>query len=427
MMRKFNHISRSSGELTLPGDKSISHRVLMISALAKGKSYLKNLSCSEDVISTIECLKNLGIDIKDERSKYIVHGNGFKGLEKPSVNLNAGNSGTTARLLSGILVAQNFDSTIIGDNSLSKRPMDRLVKPLRLLGGKISGSRNSTLPIRIKPAEELRAIDYELTIPSAQVKSAILLAGLHIEEPTRVIESNRTRNHTENLLKLDVIESNEKIVSGVSFNNYPKPNDYFIPGDISTAMYFIVLTLLTENSQLLIKNISLNKTRTAAIDLLLKMGAKIEIEIIGESNREQYGNLIVRSSELTNVPINREIIPLIIDEIPVLAVAGIFAAGEFRIENAGELRYKESDRIKYLCRNFSLLGLDVDESEDGFVLSGRIKNVRPCFKSFGDHRIAMALSILSCLLSEGGSVDGIEWASISNPDFLNQLRLISSA
>ena len=302
--------------------------------------------------------------------------------------------------------------------------MQRIIEPLKKMGVQITGSRKNTLPLLLKPAFNQNAIKYELQIASAQVKSAIIFTGLQIEDKTEVIETRITRNHTENLLDLDVKKTQGKIISSVSLKDYPDAKEYFIPGDISSAMYFIVIALLTKNSELQITNVSLNETRIAAIELLLKMGAKIELVIKGDSQREKYGDLIVKSSELQNVQIKNEIIPLIIDEIPILAVAGLFAEGEFKINNALELRVKESDRIKSLCDNISSLGVEVKEFNDGFSCSGAIKISNPAFKSFHDHRIAMAFSILSCLLDDGGSVDGFESAAISNPDFLHQLKNI---
>jgi 3-phosphoshikimate 1-carboxyvinyltransferase len=424
VIQKFEKINKIDGTLFFMGDKSISHRALIISALANGKSYIQNLSSAEDVQSTVNCLNNLGVEINEENNRTVVKGRGFKGLKKPGDKLNAGNSGTTARLLSGVLAAQDFDSTVVGDKSLSARPMNRIIEPLNQMGARIAGIENETLSLQIEPALKLNAINYELPVASAQVKSAILFAGLHIDESTEVVELNQTRDHTENLLNLDVKKSGEKIISRVSVINYPEATEYLIPGDISSAMFFVILTLFTKNSQLRIKNVSLNISRTAAINILIKMGARIEIEITGESNREKYGDLIIKSSELKNIKIEKEIIPSIIDEIPILAVAGLFAEGEFKIDSISELRVKESDRIKSLCSNFSLLGLVANQLKDSFSLSGEIKIPNPTFNSFGDHRIAMTFSILSCLLDEGGRVDDIESVSVSNPEFLNQLNSI---
>jgi len=423
MNQHFQKNNKVTGTLKLSGDKSISHRALLISSLANGRSTINNLPLSEDVNSTINCLKELGIEIELSGSSCLVTGGGFKGYQKPKRDLNPGNSGTTARLLSGILAAQDFDSVLKGDTSLSLRPMNRITEPLLSMGAKIK-SNESKLPLHIAPVEKLKPINYQMPVASAQVKSAILLAGLHLEDETKIFESIQTRNHTENLLGLKVIKENNKITSSVSRKNYPEPNDYFIPGDISSAMFFIVLALLSKNSQLILKDISLNPTRIEPLKILKQMGGDIEIVKKGEWNREEYGDIIVKSSKLSNVQISKEKIPLIIDEIPILSIARIFADGELIFRGASELRVKESDRIKSMTMNLLKLGLTIEEYEDGFSVSGKIKESNATFESFGDHRIAMAFSILASVINNGGKVDNFECVNISNPDFLKQLNLI---
>jgi 3-phosphoshikimate 1-carboxyvinyltransferase len=423
LIQTFSKINKVSGKLSLPGDKSISHRALLISSLADGKSSILNLPDSEDIKSTIQCLISLGIEIEFLDNKTFVKGRGFRGYIPPAIPLNAGNSGTTARLMAGILSAQNFESVIQGDSSLSSRPMSRIIEPLTLMGSNIE-SYDRKLPLRIYPHEKLIAINYELPIASAQVKSAILFTGLHLNTQTSVIESIQSRNHTENLLNLKVIKQEQKIISYVSKNNYPEAKEYFVPGDISSAMFFIVLALLAKNSKLLIKNVLLNPTRTECLSLLKRMGGDIQIEERGFSNNEAYGDLIVKSSKLSNVKIGMETIPLIIDEIPILTVAGILAEGVFELRGASELRVKESDRIKAICTNLIKLGLDVEEYEDGFTVLGKVKKSPDSFNSFEDHRIAMAFAILSSLLDDGSKVENFDCVSISNPDFLKQLYSI---
>jgi 3-phosphoshikimate 1-carboxyvinyltransferase len=423
MIQYFNKIDKVSGTLTLQGDKSISHRIILISSLAKGKSFIRNLPDSEDIISTIECVKRLGIQVKNQGNDTIIYGRGFKGFVPPEKSLYAGNSGTTARLLIGILSAQDFESEILGDTSLSIRPMKRIIEPLSLMGCKIK-SKGDMLPILINPTNVLKPIDYELKIASAQVKSAVLFAGLHLDVKTSVIEFIQTRNHTENLLDLSVQKDDRKIKSLVSSSNYPEPKEYFIPGDVSSAMFFIVLALLTKNSELIIKNVCLNNTRIECINILKRMGGIIQIEQKGVSNNEIFGDIVVKSSLLSNVNIDEDIIPLLIDEIPIITIAGVFAEGGFQLKGASELRVKESDRIKAICANLLKLGLNVEEFDDGFCFTGDINKLSEPFESFGDHRIAMAFSILSSLLDNGGNVKGIESTSISNPEFLNQLRSI---
>lgn len=423
MIQEFQKIKSIKGTLSLSGDKSISHRALLISSLAKGVSEITNLSNSDDVKRTIDCLTSLGIEVEHSDDKVIIFGKGFKGYQKPVDHLYAGNSGTTARLLTGILAVQDFESIMTGDASLSARPMKRLTEPLSLMGGKIT-SPDGILPLHISAVEQLNSIKYQMNVSSAQVKSAILLAGLHCDNVTTVIESVQTRNHTENLLGLKVVKQDGKIISFASRDFYPEHKEYFIPGDISSAMFFIVLALITKNSELVLKDVLLNPTRIGCINILKAMGANILIEEKGDSNKELYGDLIIKSSELNNIKIEEEIIPFVIDEIPILTIAGIFADGRFVIRGASELRVKESDRIKAICTNMLKLGLEVEEFEDGFAVSGRLKKSSETLESFGDHRIAMAFGILASIQGEWGKVENFECVNISNPNFLQQLHSI---
>ncbi|OGU72551.1 MAG: 3-phosphoshikimate 1-carboxyvinyltransferase, partial [Ignavibacteria bacterium RBG_16_34_14] len=404
MLESFNHITKVKGELNLPGDKSISHRSIFFSAMADGKSVIKNLSDGEDVLSTIKSFSDLGCEIKKEKNEVIIRGKGFKNFNKPQKSLNCGNSGTTARLITGLLSAQNFESTLTGDESLSKRPMERVIIPLKQMGAKFE-SENNCLPLKVIPNNKLHPINYKLPIPSAQVKSSIILAGLHCEGITSIVEKTPSRNHTEKMLGLEVKKSKSGNTILVSKKNYPIPAEYFIPSDVSSAAFFIVLSILTKDSSLRIKNVSLNETRKGYLKILNEMGAKINFENISVSSGEVFGDVIVESSKLKNVEIPEEIIPNIIDEIPILSVVGLFAEGNFSIKSANELRKKESDRINSLCYNYKLLGLDVDELEDGFTISGKIKNKKVVFESFDDHRIAMTFGILSLLLIDGGKVN----------------------
>ncbi len=423
MNREFNSIDKVNGELILPGDKSVSHRSVMFSALAEGISKVENCLMSEDVRSTISCFEQMGCEIEITGTSLKIKGRGPGKLKAPESELYAGNSGTTSRLISGILAAQNFRSVITGDESLSSRPMKRVAKPLREMGADITLSEKETLPMIISPAK-LKAVEYRLPVASAQVKSAVLLAGLHLEETTVVIEDTATRNHTETMLGLDVKELNGLRYISVSRDNYPVAANYNVPSDISSAAFFMVLASILKHSEIKIYNVLLNETRDGILRVLNAMGADIQTENTVYNGGEKSGNLIIRSAELKNISIEKAIVPNLIDEIPVLSVAGLFAEGEFEIRNAEELRVKETDRINAMCVNFRHLGLDVDEYPDGFKVSGKIKNIRPEFQSFGDHRIAMAFAIYSLASGNGGKIEGFECVNISNPDFLNQLKSI---
>lgn len=424
MKKQFKKINHVSGELSLNGDKSISHRAVIFSAMASGKSSIKNISTGEDVKSTMKIMQQLGAKIDYTNKLIIINGCGYRGFVNSISDLDCGNSGTSARLITGLLAAQKFRYILVGDESLSKRPMRRVIEPLKKMGVEFKSNESFTLPLTIIPKSGIIPITYEMLVASAQVKSCILIAGLHCEVETSVIENEQTRNHTEKMLGLPVKVVDGKIISSSSKKFYPKANNYFVPGDISTSAFHIVLTLLTPNSELIIKNVSLNPTRTGFIEVLKKMGADISFEDIKTSSNEEYGNVVVKSSSLKNIKIASEIVPNIIDEIPILTIAGIFADGDFRIEKAKELRVKESDRIHSICSNLKLLGIIVDENVDGFVVAGSIKKINPTFESFGDHRIAMTFAILSMLLDNGGEVNGFECVNISNPQFEEQINSI---
>jgi 3-phosphoshikimate 1-carboxyvinyltransferase len=426
MKKRFSNISKINGKLSLPGDKSISHRALIFSALAEGKSTITNLADSKDVKRTIECLKALNIKIEKVGDKFVVHGKGKKGFGKPKSALDCGNSGTTARLLSGVLAAQDFSSEIIGDDSLSKRPMKRIINPLEQMGCTIK-SNNGYLSLQFLPEASINAIKYSLPVASAQVKGAILLAGLHSDETTTVVEkSTMSRDHTERMIGLPVEVIGNTKTTKASSSYYPTAGEYFVPGDISTAAFFIVLTLLAKDSSLILKNVSLNETRKSYLEILIEMGADIKIESKGESNNEPYGDIIVKSSSLKNVDINPELIPGIIDEIPILSIVGVFGEGIFTIKGAKELRVKESDRIKSITTNLERAWLQIKEFDDGFSVEGKLNNEKTKFDSYGDHRIAMAFSVLSCLMREGSEVNNFECVSVSNPQFLDQLEKIKA-
>ena len=426
MKKKFEKINKVDGELSLTGDKSISHRAVMFSAMASGKSTIENISLGEDVKSTMKIMEQLGVKIKLKDKKIFIEGCGLNGFVNSNTDLDCGNSGTSARIIAGLLSAQNFTSTLIGDESLSKRPMKRVIEPLKKMGAQFISNEDLTLPLTIIPGRTVTPISYEMPVASAQVKSSILIAGLHCDEETVVIEAEQTRNHTEKMLGLPVKQIDNKIYSSSSKRYYPQAKDYFVPGDISTSAFHVILTLLTPNSELIIKNVSLNPTRTGFIEVLKQMGADISFNEIKTSSNEEYGNLIIKSSALKNINIDSKIVPNIIDEIPILTVAGIFASGDFVIRNAKELRVKESDRIKSICNNLKMLGLNIEEFDDGFAVSGSIKNNKPVFESYGDHRIAMAFGVLCMVFDNGGEVNDFDCVNISNPKFEEQIKIITN-
>jgi len=368
----------------------------------------------------------MGCEIIKTEEKIVVTGKGKGGLQAPAEKLDCGNSGTTARLITGILAAQNFESTLVGDESLSLRPMKRVIDPLTLMGAKFETNDKLTLPLTILPSDDFHAIEYILPVASAQVKSCVLLGGLFLDETTTVIEKEATRNHTENLLGLDVLEKDGSRSISISSKNYPVAGIYNVPSDISTAAFFIVLASILPNSELKLNHVLLNKTRCGIISVLRDMGADISIENEKISNGESSGDLIIKSARLKNCEISSEIIANIIDEIPILSIAGLFADGNFIVRNASELRVKETDRIASVCSNLRLLGLEVNEYEDGFEVAGRIDNRSELvFDSYGDHRIAMAFGVLSVILEQGGAVKNFGAVGVSNPKFLEQLDVIS--
>lgn len=425
MIQNFNKIKKISGTLILPGDKSISHRSVMFSSLAEGKSQIYNCLMSEDIHRTINAFREMGCEIEITDEKIIVNGKGISGLQKPDKELYMGNSGTTTRLITGILAAQNFETILTGDKSLSGRDMKRVIDPLTEMGAKIS-SNDGLLPIVINPIDSIIPMEYKLPIASAQIKSCVLLAGLFNDKETVVIENKKSRNHTEKMLNLKVEEEGESRKIFSSNKDFPKAAIYNVPSDISTAAFFIILTLLSKKSELLLPNISLNETRTGILTVLKNMRGNIEIQNEEILNGEKRGDIVVKSSQLKNIEIPAEIIPNIIDEIPILSIAGLFAEGDFSIRNAKELRHKESDRIKSVCDNLKLVGINVEEFEDGYSLSGIPNNSKVTFESNDDHRITMAFAVLSSVLKQGGSINDFECANISNPNFLSQLEQISS-
>lgn len=413
------------GEITLPGDKSISHRAVIIGSLAKGIVEVKGISSGEDNQRTIAAFKHLGIDINEKTGILLIRGKGLYGLKEPSQVIDAGNSGTTMRLLTGLLSGQKFFSVISGDSSLNQRPMKRVIHPLTLMGACIWGREGGEFaPLAIK-GSKLQGIKYQLPVASAQVKSALILAGLYAEGVTEIIEPILTRDHTERMLsffgvRLERGNNSLKIRSGFEWEG----REVIIPGDISSAAFFMVAATIIPGSELILRGVGINPTRTGLIEILNKMGASIEIVNQQEISGEPCADLVVKSAELKAIEVSGEIIPRLIDEIPILAVAASFAEGETVIRGAKELRVKETDRIRAIVTELRKFGVEVEEYEDGFLIKGRKKMDGCHCRSYGDHRMAMSL-IIAGLASEGETVvEDTTCINTSFPQFMDKLRIL---
>lgn len=421
---KINSIRKGLvGEITVPGDKSISHRSIIISSLSTGNSIIENLLESEDVEKTIEAFKNMGVNIIKKNNKYYVEGVGLKGLEKPKKPIDCGNSGTTARLLSGVLVGQKFDSIIVGDESLSMRPMDRIILPLSKMGAKIKGRMNKHLPICISPSQDkLKSINYELPVASAQVKSAILLATLYATGKTSIIENKVTRDHTERMLEYfgcNVYRTNNVIY--VDSNSVPVGKKIYVPGDISSASYFIVAATIIEGSNLTIRNVGINPTRSGIITVLRKMGADIKIVNKRELNNEPVGDIVVKHAPLKGIVVDEQIIGTLIDEIPILAVAASLSEGTTVIKDAEELKYKESNRLKTIYSELKKMGANIKMMGNDLIIEGVKELNAGKFDSYNDHRMAMALSIAALKGNGQSEILGYKSVNISFPSFYKTL------
>lgn len=406
----------------LPGDKSISHRAIIFSSVSSGKCILENISQSEDVKNTLKIFSRLSVKSENSGRNLIVYGKGKKGLKESDTELYCGNSGTTMRLMTGILSAQNFSSVLTGDESLSKRPMKRIIEPLNRFGADIYNSEYS--PVKIMPNRINENIYFLPSVASAQVKSAVLLRGIYADN-TFIKEIYQTRNHTEIFFKNT---GSDIKVKGTEIY-LKKPDEIncfnmFIPGDISSAAYFIAIGLIY--CPVTVKNVCLNKTRTGFIDILKKMGADIEIKNISQEF-EIYGDITAYPSELKGIKINGDIIPNIIDEIPIIALIASFASGETEISGAGELRIKESDRIKTVCCELKKIGINTEEKSDGMIIKkSEISKEKVLTESHNDHRIALMLSVAAMLSESGYEIKNTECINTSFPeffDFLNEYTL----
>ncbi len=412
------------GSFELIGDKSISHRAIMFSSISKGHNKISNFLMGEDCLSTIDCFRKMGVDIKIENKDVIVRGNGLYGLKRPNNILDVGNSGTTIRLIMGILAGNKFDATLIGDNSIGKRPMKRVTDPLRSMGCKIEGKDDANYtPIRIYGGN-LSSINYKMPVASAQVKSAIILASLYADKMSTIEEKVKSRNHTEIMLKsfgADIDVNNLKININPVDELYSQ--DIYVPGDISSAAFIIVGALISKGSEVLIKNVGLNETRTGIIDVVKSMNGNIEIFNKRLVGGEIVGDILVKyTPNLCATTIDKTIIPRLIDEIPSIAVLASQAEGTTIIKDAKELKVKESNRIKAVVDNLKNMNCDIEELEDGMIIKGKNKLKASYIQTYNDHRIAMAFSIANLICEEEIKLDNTNCVDISFPGYFDLLN-----
>ena len=421
MRQTIRPASSLSGALVLPGDKSISHRYAMLASLAEGVSTLSNYSTGADCHSTLGCVQALGIAVEEAGTTVTIHGRGLHGWSAPAKDLDAGNSGSTIRMMSGLLAAQPFTSRIAGDESLSRRPMDRVMKPLAQMGARIEARENRFPPLTIHGGP-VHAIDYTLPVPSAQVKTCVLFAGLFAEGQTIVREPIRSRDHTEIALREFGADLTVK-QRVITLQGRPTltGRELVVPSDLSSAAFFLVAALLVPGSRLVIRNVGLNPTRSALLDFLLSIGASITIERIESAGGEPIGDIAVRHAPVRGGEISGELTAALIDEIPVLAVLGAASETGFVIRDAQELRIKETDRIATVADNFARMGIAVEVTPDGMRIPGKQKFRAAAFDSFGDHRIAMAFAVAALAADGESTIDNADAASVSFPEFWNIL------
>lgn len=418
----FHKFRSLRGEITVPGDKSISHRAVMFGALSKGKTEVTNFLQGADCLSTISCFRRLGIAIENDKNRITIHGNGLYGLSAPDGILDAGNSGTTTRLISGILAAQPFETILTGDASIQKRPMKRIMEPLSLMGAQIKSLHgNNCAPLKIK-GTELKGIHYHSKVASAQVKSAILLAGLYAKEETSVTEPALSRNHSEIMLHTfgaDIHTENTTAV--LRPGSRLTGQKIHVPGDISSAAYFIAAGLLVPGSDILIRNVGINPTRDGILKVARAMGGNITL--LNENHEgEPTADLHVVYSPLHGTVIEGDIIPTLIDEIPIIAIMAAAANGTTVIRDAAELKVKESNRIDVMVKNLSAMGCPITGTEDGMIIEGAAPLKGSTIHAFDDHRIAMSFAVASLIAHGETTITGSECVNISYPDFYTDLK-----
>ena len=420
-----NKVSRIGGTITVPADKSITHRSVMFASLADGVSYVNNYLPSADCLSTITIFKQMGVNIQQNGQQLKIKGSGLYGLKKPNGPLNANNSGTTTRLVSGILAGQNFSSEIIGDESLSSRPMKRIIIPLRQMNANICAKDDNFLPIKIDGNGSLKAISYKSPVSSAQVKSCVLLAGLYADGQTFFEEPEKSRDHTETMLKAfgaDISVDNLKVSVKKCERLFAR--EITVPSDISSAAFFIAAGLIIKNSNIVIKQVNVNKTRSGIITILKNMGGNISISNLSEVSGEAVADIEVKSSSLHGTNIDGSLIPSCVDEIPVIALCATQAEGVTVISGAKELRLKESDRLKLIATQLNKMGANIKEKEDGLIITGPTKLTGCSVETLKDHRMAMMLSVAGLCADGQTKVADSDCVNISFSNFYDVLKQI---
>lgn len=416
-----------NGTIFVPGDKSISHRAVMFGAIAEGETKITNFLQGEDCLSTIACFQKLGITIEQKGTDVTVYGKGLQGLVEPAEVLDVGNSGTTIRLMLGILANVPFHCTVVGDESIGKRPMKRVTEPLRQMGAKIDGREDGQFTPLLIRGGNIKGINYSSPVASAQVKSAVLLAGLQGESMTTVTEPLQSRDHTERMLRAfgcDVTVDG-LTVSLQGGQNLSSTN-IEVPGDISSAAFFLAAGAIVPNSKIVLKNVGLNPTRTGILDVLSQMGAKLSIENIRNEEFEPCGDITVETSQLSGIEIGGALIPRLIDEIPIIALLATQAEGITVIKDAEELKVKETNRIDTVVNELKKLGANIEATEDGMIVRGKMQLHGHVVNSYGDHRIGMMLGIAACIADGEVIIENSEAVAVSYPDFFHQLHMLQS-
>lgn len=419
-------VSGVEGEIRVPGDKSISHRAALLGGMADGETHVSNFLLGQDCLSTLRCLKQLGVSWERRGTEVWIRGEGMEAWQEPTDVLDAGNSGTTSRLMLGVLAGSPFAVTLTGDASLRSRPMRRVADPLKQMGAQIMGRQGGNLFPLTMSGGQLQGQTFRTAVASAQVKSAIILAGLRASGETRVEEPALSRDHTERMLRAFGVEVlSDKTTVKLNGGGRLTGQDVSVPGDISSAAFFLVLGSLVGCGELILPNVGVNPTRTGILDMLIAMGADIELLNVSEICGELRATLRVRPAQLKGIEIGGDIIPRLIDEIPVLAVAASLAEGETVIRDASELRVKETDRIRSVAEGLNALGAKVEELPDGLRIQGQPSLRGGQASSLGDHRLAMAWAIAGMLSQEGVSVEDMEAADVSYPDFLDVIKKVA--